>query len=132
MSDEEKYYEAMREAADWEERTEIEQGHVPHIVPTRRDVMMSVNDPGVFGPEDRGAAFCNMTSALERKRLEQEIERLRAELSSNTGRLDDCRRLLREACEQTYIDDYENECVHVTSRVWLEAARAAGGECDDE
>ena len=37
MSDEEKYYEAMREAADREERTEIEQGHQPHIVPTRRD-----------------------------------------------------------------------------------------------
>ena len=41
-----------------------------------------------------------------------EIERLRV--------------LLREACSSTYIDDSGNECVHITSRTWLESARAAG------
>ena len=66
--------------------------HQPHIIPTRRDVEMA--------------------------ELEQEIGRLRAELSSNTGQLDDCRRLLREAVLRGGLCD---------ERWFREAALAAGG-----
>ena len=40
-------------------------------------------------------------------------------------RLTTAEALLREACESTYIDDFGDECVHITSRQWLERAKEA-------
>ena len=80
--------------------------HQPHIIPTRRDVEMA--------------------------ELEQEIGRLRAELSSNTGQLDTCRRLLREVAET--FDEISRRGGFSTTLGWGDvielrdrAARAAGG-----
>jgi hypothetical protein len=66
--------------------------HTPHIIPTRRDVEIA--------------------------ELERENQLLRAELSSNTGQLDNCRRLLREAVLRDGLCDER----------WFEQAWKASGE----